>query len=414
MNLFYNKTNTLKSYKEKVGDIMTSLKSFNRRVGSLFAVAALVLATVTPGLVPAFASAAQISERSVELSSSSKGATGVAYTVKFTPSASAGAVVLNFCSNTPLLGATCDVPTGFDAHSATATGYTVARTTAAEADTENNAIVLTGSISAAATTINLEGVTNPSAAAPLYVRIATYDTEAHALLYTDTTVDTTAGKQDTGSAAVSITDSVGVSGAVLETMTFCVAGNVINQPNCTTTDNGGQLKAPTLKLGQTTGDVVALDSNFLSEGNIYSQLSTNAVGGAVVNLRSSTVGCGGLFRAGRPDDTECNIKPALNSGVAAGQAKFGVKTNTAVGVGTSNGTLQPAAGSIYSNSAYALNYVNGDGSGVTGPFGDPFLDTDGNPASNMGMQITFGASIAPNTPAGLYSADLSLIATGKF
>jgi hypothetical protein len=30
------------------------------------------------------------------------------------------------------------------------------------------------------------------------------------------------------------------------------------------------------------------------------------------------------------------------------------------------------------------------------------------------MKITFGASIANDTPAGKYSADLSLIATGKF
>lgn len=56
---------------------MTSLKTANRRVGSLFAVAALVLATITPGLVPAFASAAQVTERSVALSSSSKQANDV-------------------------------------------------------------------------------------------------------------------------------------------------------------------------------------------------------------------------------------------------------------------------------------------------------------------------------------------------
>ena len=32
----------------------------------------------------------------------------------------------------------------------------------------------------------------------------------------------------------------------------------------------------------------------------------------------------------------------------------------------------------------------------------------------VGMALTFGASSSNNTPAGTYSADLSLIASGKF
>ncbi|MGH7218550.1 MAG: hypothetical protein ACREGE_03870, partial [Candidatus Microsaccharimonas sp.] len=68
----------------------------------------------------------------------------------------------------------------------------------------------------------------------------------------------------------------------------------------------------------------------------------------------------------------------------------------------------------YSDSIFKLNFVSGNASGVTGPYGDPVLDTAGAPANNKNAQITFGASIANDTPAGLYSADFSLIATGKF
>jgi hypothetical protein len=146
---------------------------------------------------------------------------------------------------------------------------------------------------------------------------------------------------------------------------------------------------------------------------MYTQISTNASSGAVVSLKSS-VPCGGLKRV---EVTTCDIAPALSGGVAAGQAKFGVKTTTATsttGVSDATGTLQPAAGSVYNNTTYALNYLADGTSGITSAYGDPFLDTNSLPVNNMNMKLTFGASISNNTPAGLYSTDLSLIATGKF
>ena len=84
---------------------------------------------------------------------------------------------------------------------------------------------------------------------------------------------------------------------------------------------------------------------------------------------------------------------------------------TGVGAGA-NGTLVPSAG--YSNATYALNWLIGDATGVTSTYGDPFLNTASKPANNQNMTLTFGASVTNDTPAGLYSADLSLIATGKF
>ena len=389
---------------------MTSLKMANRRVGSLFAVAALVLATVTPGLVPAFASAAQVTERSVELSSSSAGTEGASYLVKFKAVQSAGAVVLDFCANTPLIDSPCTAPTGFNVASATTTtsGFTVAPTTAGG----NHTVALTGTVAAGASVeLRLNGVDNPTAAGPLYVRIVSYDNETNALAYESENLKT--GVRDQGSAAISITNTVGVSGAVMESMTFCVAGEAIASENCA---GASGLKAPTLKLGEVVADdVVALNPTALSTGSIFTQISTNAVSGAVVSLKSGATACGGLVRAGAP--TSCDIAPALNTGITAGQAKFGVRgaVATNVGAGTnSNGTFQTVPTSIYGTSAFALNYVTGDATGITSPFGDPFLDTAGAPVNNKNMEITFGASVSNNTPAGLYSTDLSLIATGKF
>lgn len=409
MNLFYtNETNTLKNHKEKVGDIMTSLKRANRRVGSLFAVAALLLATITPGLVPAFASAAQVTERSVALSTFSKGADNVTYTVNFTAAQAAGAFVVEFCSNSPLIEASCTIPTGLSVVGpSTSTGtWTVQETT----DAPGNALVATDPISASeVVSVAIAGIDNPDNAGTVYARIVTYDTEANALAYVSNNLGT--GNVDEGGAAFSITDTVGVSGAVLESMTFCVAANLITNGNCT---NASSFGTPTLELGEGTGDVKALSSTATSTGSIYAQLSTNAAGGAVVNLKSSTTGCGGLVRVG---PTNCDITPS-GDGIAPGDAEFGAQiadaTDPSSGASPS-GNLRPAGDSpFYSDSIFKLNYVGGDASGITGPYGDPFFDSDDLPVSDKNVQITFGARVTNQTPAGLYSADLSLIATGKF
>ena len=423
MNLFsINETNTLKNHKEKVGDIMTSLKPINRRVGSLFAVAALVLATVTPGLVPAFASAAQLSERSVELSSSSKGAEGVEYTVTFTTANEAGAVVLDFCGDTPLIGANCAAPGGFSVATATpAPGSDFTKSTGDAADA--NTAVLVGDIDGE-TTVVLRGVKNPSEAGPLYVRIVTYadvdaetDAEDAANSYTSAGVPGE-GSVDQGSAAASITDSVGVSAAVLESMTFCVAGELVSGENCRMA-NDDEPSAPVVKLGQGTGDIRALDAQHVSEGSIFSQISTNAASGAIVSLKSSTL-CGGLKRPG-VEVTTCDIAAAGADGIEQGDAKFGVAVKSAADpnsganstgayqiFGTTGGTA------YYDASVFKLNYDSQHSTGITSPYGDKLLDTAGAPVNNKNVEITFAASAANNTPAGLYSTDLSLIATGKF
>ena len=378
---------------------MNILKLSDRRVGYIVAAVAVLLSTV----VPALASAEQVTERSIALSSSSVSAEDVTYQVNFTAASDAGAFVVDFCSDTPVIGQPCTPPTNFDASGAasTSTGFT-------DVTGSTSKVVVAGSITASDTvSVALTGITNPSVAGPLYARIVTYDTDTNADLYTSE--DLGSGVKDSGGVAISITSTFGVSGAVLESLTFCVSGQAITA-NCASTTT------PVLKLGETVGNTVALTPGQLSEGTINAQISTNASSGVVVRLKSDATGCGGLIRAGAPANT-CDIKPALNTGIDpdANEAKFGIKTATATDTGINpNGVFQPVSGSFYNNSTYALNYIAGDATGVTSAFGDPFLDTNGAPASNKNMELTFGATVSNNTPAGLYSTDLSLIAVGKF
>lgn len=377
--------------------------AMNRRIGSVFALIALVAAT----LAPTVALAAQLTTRSVALSSTSASATGVTYQVKFTAvNAATGGFVIDFCTNSPTIGDSCTAPTGMVVTSAASTSSGVTAVSGT-----GHQVQVTVPISAAQNvSVDITGITNPSAAGTLYARILTYAT-ADMGFYTSTLPDGTSNAHphiDDGGAAMSITSTVGVSGAVQESMIFCAASASITSAGC-----GGTLGAPTLQLGETVGSAKALSASAVSTGDIYTQISTNAATGAVVNLKSG-VSCGGLKRV---DATGCDIAPALQTGITFGQAKVGVLVNpdTSTDVALSaTGTYEAKAGTGYNGTTYALNWVSGNATGVSSVYGDPIMDTNGAPVSNKATKLTFGASINNTTPAGLYSADMSLIATGTF
>lgn len=372
----------------------------DRQTGYFAAAIAALLAVI---IVPIVVTAAQVTERSIALSNSSAGVDGVQYNVKFKAVQGAGAFVVQFCDNTPVIGLTCEAPDGFSA-SGVSSGTADFTATSSNANTA----VVSGTIAANADVdVALQGISNPDEAGTIYARIVTYDTPANANTYQATALGS--GNRDQGGVAIAITDTIGVSGVVMESLTFCVSGDPI-------TDGCASPTPPTIPLGEDLGDgIVALVAGELSEGTIYSQISTNAVNGAVVRLKSNAENCGGLLRAGAPG--ACDILPALRDGItpAGNEAKFGVRAVAATDApGNSNGTFRTVPESGYNDTTYALNYASGNTSGVTSTYGDPFLDTAGAPASGKNMNLTFGATIANDTPAGLYSADLSMIAVGTF
>ncbi|RYF29242.1 MAG: hypothetical protein EOO17_02095 [Chloroflexi bacterium] len=376
---------------------------FNRQAGSLGVVAAMLVAFIAPTI----ALAAQVTERSIALGNSSRSATNVSYQVNFKASAgaaTAGAFVVDFCANSPVIGQACTPPTGFTAAGATSTTSGFTGVTGGV-----NKVVVIGEIDAEeAVSVTLDGINNPTVTGPMYARILTFETSTQANAYTSQAPG--AGKIDDGGVAISITDTVGVSGTVQEALTFCVARATITGVCANASAN-----PPTVAIGEDLGNsIVALSATAVSTGNIYTQLSTNAVGGAVVNLKSTTP-CGGMKRVSAAG---CDIAPALKTGLLAGEAKFGVLVNqeadTTNPAAPANGVLQANTASGYNDTSYVLNYLANNSTGITSPFGDPILDTNGAPANGKNARLTFGASISNNTPAGAYASNLSLIATGKF
>lgn len=387
---------------------MNIFKSVKDRTGNIIVSAALLLAVTVPGFVSTYVSAAQVTARSIALSSSSADASGVTYGVNFTAPSAEGAFAVLFCTNSPVPGVDCTAPTGFDTASAASTSSGVTAVTKPGA----NYFIVADSFSNGATVnVDVTGIHNPTAAGPLYARISTYASAAAAT--TDLAGTTTSQGVlgvDNGAVAISINNTIGVSGAVPETLTFCVSGTSITNADCSSTT------APVLKLGETVGDTVALVPGTISTGNLYTVISTNAASGAIVNLKSSTVGCGGLVRVGIAN---CDIKPALAAGITTADAKFGVKAVAGTDpVLNGAGATTPSGGfttlGSYNGTTYAMNWVTGDATGVTSTYGDPFLSTGGVPANAKQMQLTFGVGVTGQTPAGLYSADLGLIATGTF
>ncbi|MGB4957442.1 MAG: hypothetical protein WBO49_03260 [Candidatus Saccharimonas sp.] len=444
---------------------MKSLRVFDGHLRYAVLAVTLVLAAVAP----AFASAAQLTERSAELSSSSKDATGVSYAFTFTAdNTSAGALVVDFCSDSPLVGETCAVPTGFNV--STSGNVTGAGASKLGTWTANKAMV-TLAVASGTNTFTITGVHNPSSAGTIYARIVTYNNGTNAQAYVSNNLGS--GVVDQGSVALAITDSIGVSGAVLETMTFCAASVAITA-NCA--NASGNL--PNLTLGE--GTPKALTSASLSTGDVYTQLSTNAASGAVVRIKSGNANCSGLALNG---DCTNQIAAAGTTGTfTAGTAKFGVYVNPTIGSTTGTGTIALTSGdatvtgtstawvatptvkpgdTIWTNGgkAYTVLSITDDthleltanasasestaaytygfgayrvyngGSGtysdtantyrfdetnIKSAYGDAILDTNSGVVNGGNIKLTFGASISNVTPAGKYSNAYSLIATGKF
>lgn len=404
------------------------LKQFENRRKSLYGFvvvlfgACLLLVSVVPAQTSAVA---QLTSRSITLSDSgvsggsiSSGlgsGTAVSYNSVFT-TATTGVVqgiVVDFCSNSPILTDTCTAPTAFTVGGSPSVTVNsgLSGTWAASSLNSGRTLVLSnssgGSISAG-TTVNftINNVTNPSALGTFYARFLTYTTTAGATGYTATVPGTYV---DYGGVALSTANIITINARVQEAIQFCVSA-------AAPTANCGGVTTPALTLGHGTNNI--LDSSAVDTAAAYSQLSTNATNGAVVRMKNSN-SCGGLSKDG---GTTCPI-PAVNSGAfaaasqeTAGTAAFGVNVSNGSAVSGGSGTV--TADANYNNPSFpaVTSWVGMDttsATSVTSTYGDTVASSTA-PVSNINNTYTFGATAANITPAGIYTADIALIATGTY
>lgn len=406
-----------------------------RRIVYAMAAVALFAGAAYPALRPVLAhAAAQLSSRSITMSDSGVSAgtitSGVGsglvvtYKVGFTTSVTANSLVIDFCQNDPIISDTCNVATlGMSAAAASLTGVTGNITSPGWNVTASQFQVKlakgTGSAASIGTQVfNLTGITNPTSLGTFYARIYTFNDTTWGGTTTPYSNATTLGDyKDYGGIALSTNRIITITARVQETLAFCVSGS---NPTLWVTNHDCSdpvaATAPALILGHGAPTAI-LDTSAVDSGNVYSQISTNATTGIVISMRNSNTTCGGLSADG---GATCGI-PAANAGgatpsvITAGTAAFGMHATN--GVPDTNGIGTVTADSNY-NDTNPLHYGMDtetvvDPGSVTGTFGDRVAFSAA-PVYRIDNTYDFAATASLTTPAGIYTANLDLVATGTF
>lgn len=412
-----------------------------QRIAYTMAAVSLLAVIAYPVIQPKLAGAAQLTSRSIRLSDSGRSGgpittgvgsgTNVRYAVTFTTTVATSSVLLDFCSDSPIVGDGCLAPVGMSATGITLVGVTgnitAAGWTVTSSATQVRLALGTGTAATPGIqSFELVGLINPSSVllnsvsrpvGTFYSRIVTFSDSTFGATTTAYVSPASPGNfRDYGGIALSTNQIISITARVLEQLTFCVSGAA--QATWTTTFDCSDTQAavaPALVLGHGS-PTPSLDSSATDTGTVYSQISTNATFGAIVAMRNS-ITCGGLSADG---GTTCGIA-ANNAGAATaaaiipGSALFGMYvTDGALGVG---GIGTVTADTNYNNGV-ATNYGMDtetvvDTGSVTGLYGDRVIFST-SPIYRINNSYTFAASAALTTPAGVYTANMDLIATGMF
>ena len=377
--------------------------------------AAVMVVALLPIFFSGRASAGAISSKSITMSSSKVSDTGVTYTIAFTPSSTDGAVAIDFCQ-TAVIGSTCTVPLGFSAASGSGslgTGWDAATYQGTSITAKRTTTALAA---ATAVTVTVTGITNPSSTGTFYARIMTWSTvalpSAQGWAYNGGSPTEGSSMTDYGAVGLSTANLITINATVQEFLLFCVTST----DTTGLTDAACPGTAPTLTLGN-NGTPNVLTYNSASIGYIYSHLSTNAIAGTSIRLKSNSASCAGLLLNG-----VCGIKGVeaasgtanATSLITSAIGGFGVLGVNALALGAdpaySTNTLVPAV--PYSSNASSLYGMNNDVYGTNG--GILANSNTAAPIYGANTQYTFAAVAAQTTPAGVYSNTFTMIATGTF
>lgn len=385
-----------------------------------------VLQIIRPGVVYAYG---QILNRSITMSSSKVGDTGVSYLVTFEPGTNATTVksiAVDFCANTPIIGDSCTATVGTSTPSlgsATVTttgGAGIGNLTGGPwtANVTNSGRTLTITSSTGMTmntatsyyfTINL--VTNPTNLGTFYGRILTFPndtTSNYADGYTATNTGTNI-PTDAGGIALSTANQITITAKVQERIVFCVyttgTGN-----NCTGKSGSD------ITLGDANGVLDPVGA-YVDKTAKYT-VSTNASQGVNIRVRGTTLTSGS-------NTITANVTPATS---VPGSEQFGLCTyesasvagglsaNTKYDGGTGtecSGTSQTAGtatpgGDNSADFAFDTNATNG----TTSTYGDVIATKLAGDFSTG--TLVFIGNVGNSTEAGIYKTTLTFIATGTY
>lgn len=365
----------------------------------------LVFTSAVPILLNSpLAEAAQVTSRFIQVTNSAASATDVTYTTSFKAGSThtVRGIVVQFCSNSPLVNTACTAPTGFDINKATLVLANQSGISGFSIDTTNstaNTLIITnaaGSALTGGTTVvafdagssgGSDGITNPSTTnQTYYARLVTYTTVAGAQGYVDTAIDTAGTHSDDGGIALSTANQITITAKVQETLTFCVYTGI----NCAA---GGTAVA----LGDANG-VLANTALVYTDNSSKFDLATNASTGAVVRLKGDTLKTSGGTFSIDPHGATCTA-----DSTATNLEQFGVRV-------TSSGAPL-AAIAPYNCSAGNHTF---DVANTNTAIGQTIANTGGGALDVQTGTMEFAAKSALTTEAGIYTTTITFIATATY
>jgi len=408
-----------------------------RRPKALAAAALLVIASLIPLAQQKANAYGLLSQRKITISTSANGATDVFYDVSFntsTNNATIQGIVVDFCSNSPIIGDACTPPTGFDTNEA---GVALAsqsgvNTFTLNAATTTNKLVLTRATAmtnvSANTNVQLvfgsaggaDGLTNPTTTnTTYYARIIVFTTDTGATAYDSATAGpanvNNPGAQpvpvvDAGGIALSTAAQITITSKVQEKLTFCIYTSAANYTGC------GGVTGTAVTLGDANG-VLDTAGPYVDKTTKYN-IATNASVGATIRVRGDTLKTGSFdiapfgaaanaSTAGSEEFGFCNyMDPSSTSSNLTATSPYG-DTNC-------NTTTQTAglAGGTGGVGTAQFAFDTDPGTGTMSTYGDAFAQK---PAGDFSTGIiAFAGNIANTTEAGIYTTTLTFIATGTY
>lgn len=266
---------------------------FHRSIN--IALALLVIAgSLAPLLMSRNADAAQLTSRSLLLSTAVPGSTTAQYTFTFTVPSTSDVEGLKLEACTAAIG-TCNTPTGLSFSSRTfgtqsgwqgATNFAVDATGTNECVTSVRIICANRTDATAQTTtsrsIRFDAITNPTTAnSTFFVRITTFSTNNYTL----------ASVVDTGTVAAAVTQTLTVSAYVAEVLNFCVGSTTVDDATTSVGASCANITGTTVNLGVLEDGLTNVSPVDASpyNGNDFNgvaMIRSNAINGATVSYKS--------------------------------------------------------------------------------------------------------------------------------
>jgi hypothetical protein len=397
---------------------MVTINRFLKRITYIIAATVVSLSYLLT-MMPQGAHALQVQTRSIQMSTSSNAGSAATtlYNVNFNSASVATytvkGIVVQFCSNSPIIGdTTCTAPAGLNTSAVTVTtsGTIGASGWTPAAFISNTAVNLTNATGASLATGNtvtfvLNNIQNPTALGTFYARIYTYTTTTGATGYTIANPDVSTVHTDDGGIALATANQITVTAKVQETLLFCVFTSV------STTGVSCPGAVSGMVLGDNFGVLSSTTTDYLTHTNattpLYAQLglASNATTGVIVRAKASgtlTSGSNTIAASGAGSGS-CTADSA-----AAGTEQFGFNVTAGSG-GT--GTQTADAGYACGAGSHSFDTTNL----TTTSYGDPVLSTAG-PSTEPTSEalVDFLGKASTTTKSGVYTATFTFIATGTY